>query len=67
MAAASKIPTVKNIMGRALRETGAAMKESGRSEVWMQKVPPVLIARLLLHICKMPAANTKKEYLSWNA
>ena len=33
MAAATKSPTIKNILGRALRETGAAMKESGRSEV----------------------------------
>ena len=34
MAAAAKSPTMmKNVLGRALRETGAAMKESGRSEV----------------------------------
>ena len=33
MAAATKSPTIKNMLGRALRETGAAMKESGRSEV----------------------------------
>jgi hypothetical protein len=33
MAAAAKTPTMKNMLGRVLRETGAAMKESGRSEV----------------------------------
>jgi hypothetical protein len=26
-------PTVKSLLGRALRETGAAMKEAGRAEV----------------------------------
>jgi hypothetical protein len=32
-ATATKTLSMKNILGRALRETGAAMKESGRSEV----------------------------------
>jgi hypothetical protein len=33
MAAGIKSLSMKNILGRALRETGAAMKEAGRSEV----------------------------------
>ena len=43
MAAATKSPTIKNMLGRALRETGAAMKESGRSEV--RTLAPVVAVR----------------------
>ena len=30
---ATKTPTIKNLIGRALREAGASMKEAGRAEV----------------------------------
>lgn len=40
-------PTVKNILGRALRETGAAMKEYGRAEVCFQSLFVVICVKFV--------------------